>query len=426
MKLDQVVVAEDDKEELRATLNQKVPKVKVSTTSPQRTSGSMPLLQTIVKEAWEYKRRALGETAFSSSSLQDAHIQQLMALTAKLANVPLETVVAHVNHDIAKMMEGSKKAPILYETMIKNAAESAAYSVYWRAHMPPKKETMMDVLRRAISGEPELPKLQIENPQPVGERFRRYWFNMLLRHIKAEIPKFFPLRGFVDRRVALNIKIVFIPDPDLPDVSKYKIDTACATPNAEFVFNETFMQTLLDYAAIKQIKPQGAKYQCNGGDIPDGYAYIEFIILHELLHYTEEDFYYQKIIPDAHPTIINYVGDFRSNYNLVKSGYEQLPIGLFNDHVNFDRQNEYIQMYNLVKEELEKLKPEEREAIEGELDDQTDSHEPGQEEGKEGPEGSGKPKEKWIPKVGEKVKLPDGSPGVVRSVEGEHVEVDRL
>jgi hypothetical protein len=112
----------------------------------------------------------------------------------------------------------------------------------------------------------------------------------------------------------------------------------------------------LDWAFLKGIKPKQIKYQNNGGKIPPEYAYIEFLLMHEYLHYSEADFYYHRIIPKANSKIINYVGDFRSNYLLVKSGYEQLPMGLFNDKINYDRQKTYREMYDVVKGEFDKMK----------------------------------------------------------------------
>jgi hypothetical protein len=101
------------------------------------------------------------------------------------------------------------------------------------------------------------------------------------------------------------------------------------------------------------------------------------------MHYSNDDFYYQKIIPKANNTIINWVGDFRTNYLLVKSGYEQLPMGLFNDSINYDRQSEYIEMYRLVKEEFEKMNPDDQDKVKGSMDGMSDDHEPGQAEGEE-------------------------------------------
>ena len=62
------------------------------------------------------------------------------------------------------------------------------------------------------------------------------------------------------------------------------INTAAATPKGEFLFNKKFMQELMDFAMVEGLHPKGKKYVSNGGNIPDCYAYIEFLIIHELLH----------------------------------------------------------------------------------------------------------------------------------------------
>jgi hypothetical protein len=217
---------------------------------------------------------------------------------------------------------------------------------------------------------------------PVGVKFSDRKLMELVRFIKADHDEFFPLRGFVDRRVQMNEEWVILPNPSYKQYDSIK--TAAATPSGVFLFDRHFCQKLLDYGTIKGIKGNGKKYESGGGPIPDAYAYIEFLIIHELMHFSNDDFYYQHIIPNANPTIINWVGDFRSNYLLVKSGYAQLPIGLYNDSINYDRQSEYIQMYNIVADEMKKLRPEEQEEVAGDMNGQSDDHNPGQEEGKKG------------------------------------------
>jgi hypothetical protein len=137
------------------------------------------------------------------------------------------------------------------------------------------------------------------------------------------------------------------------------------------------MQQLINFAWLKNVKPKGKKYQANGGEIPDYYAPIEFLILHEILHLVQADNYYQKKYKANHK-IINYVGDFRSNYELVKVlGKEhQLPIGLYSDFVNYDRQSSYKEMYDLVKKSLEENKENQEDQNQegGDEGDGLDSH----------------------------------------------------
>lgn len=314
-------------------------------------------------ETFSTKKAAKGTIKFSSSTWADPHIQKIVRIIASARGVSEQDIINHVESKKAEFDSLKAKAPILYGTISQNIIESELFNIFW--------ETDVDV---------------------GGPKFKGRTFNTLVRAIRADKPQFFPLRSDIDRRTMMP-NVIFhsvdgkgnpIPNDDHGDPRpEYRsVTTAAATPGGDFIFNVPFMQKLMDWAHIKGVKPKGKKYVANGGDIPNEYCYIEFLIMHEFLHYSEDDFYYQKIIPNANPTIINWVGDFRSNYLLVKSGYEQLPMGLFNDDINFDRQSSYIDMYNLVKSEMEKLNDKEKEKVSNQMDSQSDDHEPGQEQGK--------------------------------------------
>lgn len=300
-------------------------------------------------EALSNKRNALGQTTFQSSQITDPHIQRAIGVVAQALGAPPAQVEQYVAAEAAKDIAAFKKAPLLYETIQRNIIESKVFDLLWKK-LPPDAEI------------------------PNAAQFDIQTFYKLVRHVSVENDEFWPLRGFVDRR-PLSPSFEFLP-PEHP-----QIKTAAASPTGTFYFNVGFCQRLLDYAAIKQIKPQGAKYEANGGPFPDGYAYLEFLIMHEFMHYSNDDFYYQKIIPKANPKIINWVGDFRSNYLLVKSGFEQLPMGLYNDSINYDRQKAYIEMYRLVEEEMKKMSEDEQKTAGDKMDELSDDHEPGQQDG---------------------------------------------
>lgn len=312
-----------------------------------------------ITEALETRKFQPGQVKFSKSTWNDPHIKTILNAVATAEGVSPSEIVATVEKKIAEFAPAAQKAPLLYKTIKDNLVESELFN-----HLANATNTVQ-------TGAPE---------------FRERTFFKLVRTIAAEHDEFWPLRSYIDGR-RLQPKFEFVT---LPMSSKQGVTTAAATPNGTFIFNTVFMQKLLDYAALKQIKPKGKKYQSNGGDIPDGYAYVEFLILHEFMHYTNDDFHYQKVIPNADPKIINWVGDFRSNYLLVKSGYEQLPIGLYNDDINYDRQGQYIQMYELVKKEFEALQdPTMQQKIEQMMNELGDDHEPGQTQGAASNEGEG-------------------------------------
>lgn len=279
-------------------------------------------------EAFDTKKAKQGEVQFSKSSPQDPFCIKVAGMIANARQVTVQDIFAEIEKEVNKVKEIAQKAPTIYHTIVDNIYESELFSMFEKLTIP-------------VEGVPQ---------------FSKVTFRKLTEFIRGEHNRFFPLRNFIEKRPHANPAYYYTDDPHDPDSKKSKwasVKTAAATPTGEFIFNIPFMQKLMDWAHLKGIKPKGRKYALYGGPIPTEYAYIEFLIMHEYLHYSEADFYYQQIIPDAHPKIINYVGDFRSNYLLVKSGYAQLPIGLFCDKINYDRQNAYIDMYNIVKNEME-------------------------------------------------------------------------
>ena len=332
----------------------------------------------IVTEAFNNRIAQEGTVKFSTSQLTDPHIRKVIQYISQQSGKSPQAIAALVQKNVDKMADTAKLVPSLYKTMLQNAVESEVFNLMWRG-IPG------DDVASQIGSVLGLDTRTPVGVDPVGPKFSDRVFIQLVRFIKADHDEFFPLRGFVDRRVLMNEGWVIVPSTN-PQYEKWndQIDTAAATPNGTFIFNRHFCQKLLDYAHLKGIQGNGNKYVSNGGPIPDEYAYIEFLILHELMHFSNDDFYYQHIIPNANGKIINWVGDFRSNYLLVKSGYAQLPMGLYNDSINYDRQSEYIQMYRIVEAEMKKLNPDEQKEVGDAMDGQGDDHEPGQEEGKKG------------------------------------------
>ena len=325
-----------------------------------------------ITEAFDNKRRELGEVKFSETSLKDPHVVKILDQIVKDFGIPRKELEDGIQEKLDKFDEIAKKSPILYDTIRKNAIEQEVFDL--------------------------VEKHKIGKDAP---RFSVQMFSKLLRFIKAEHDQFFPLRNFIDSKYLYNPVIIMVPS-NKKEYEKYNnVDTAAATPKGEFIFCVPFMQKLIDYAFLKDIKPKGKKYKCNGGEIPDVYAYIEFLIIHEFMHYTYADFHYQKTLK-ANPKIINWVGDFRTNYLLVKSGLEQLPIGLFNDQINYDRQKSYKEMYDLVEAEFKKLNKDEQKQVQDALDGMGDNHDSGGEPGEPG-EGEGKPSSgSGEPKEGDK------------------------
>lgn len=304
-----------------------------------------------INEALEVRKFNQGQVKFSKSTLTDPHVVTIINAIAQARKVTPQEVARYIQSEVDKFADMVKVAPVLYHTIKDNLIEGELFKLLQSAPVETK-----------------------------AVRFSTVTFFKLVRSIAADHDEFWPLRSYLDKRRLVNPTYQFV---DTPTSDKNGVPTAAATPGGTFIFNVNFMQDLMDYANLKGVRPKGLKYISNGGDIPDEYAYIEFLILHEFMHYSNDDFYYQKMIPGANPMIINWVGDFRSNYLLVKSGYEQLPMGLFNDMVNYDRQKEYIDMYRIVEDEFKKLNQNQQQQLSDKMNEMSDDHEPGQKEGAE-------------------------------------------
>ena len=299
--------------------------------------------------------KAARGTLVPKSSINDPHIRKIINYIHKNANVPVKQIEDQIQEEVDRLSRQAQKSPLLFNTMLANAVERALFNMF----KPKELVDPNEILARVMSGK-ELP-VRVQSPA-TSPKFNSVDFSALVRRVKIENQSLFPLRNFHDKKPIVSPRIILIPSDDPETQKKFgSIDTAAATPNGEFIFNVHFMQQCLDYAHIAGLKSKFKKYKSNGGQFPDEYAMLEFLILHEFYHYTHADFHYHKVLKDdegkkAKGKIINWVGDFRTNYDLLKAGHVPIPVGLYNEEVNYDRQKEYAEMYNLVKNELKKLK----------------------------------------------------------------------
>lgn len=316
----------------------------------------MSLLKTLLlSEAYNVRRKELGEVPFIKSKLSDKYVAHIIDEVAKETGIPAATITAGIEKELDKIEELKQYSKKLYETMAANEVEHQAFKLVEKS----KK------LKDRVKFDPVV-------------------FAKLLRLIQKEHKgSFFPLRSPDDDRQLYFVSPILVPSDKPGDKEWNSVDTAAATGEGKFIFNKDFMQTLMDFANLKGLKPKGKKYVSNGGEIPDEYAYLEFLILHELFHYRYGDFKQAKLYPEYSHKVHNWASDFRSNYSLVKSGYEQLPLGLFSDHINLDRQGSYHELVKTVKEELDKLPKPLSDWLSEKLDQATDEHRhPGQDKKK--------------------------------------------
>lgn len=290
----------------------------------------------------DYGHKASGEIKFEKTDGSEFHIQSIIEQFADLKKISKDEAKAYFDAKVDEIVKNMEKSPKLNGTMIQNAAETVAFEMA-----------------------EELPMEDV--------KFDKRVFADLFNYVKAEVPEFYPLSNVFETK-RIEPTLAFTPDPLTPEYRG--VTTAACTPTAVLIFNVPFMEKLMKYASIKGIKANpnklhGKKYQSQGGDIPDTYQYAEFVLLHEIMHYANGDFYFEKAY-DLDGQLVNYVGDFITNYNLVKSGYAQLPIGLFNDEINYDRYPTYQQMYDVVEEEMKKLSDQDQEKMRDQMDQMGD------------------------------------------------------
>jgi hypothetical protein len=288
---------------------------------------SRSLITRALLEAFDITKRALGEIKFRQSKLTDPHIKQIILQVSQNTSVPPDKILENIRAQVKEVVKMKKYSPFLFDTAARMVIDQAAFNLIEHARTP------------------DMPKFDLAT------------FMELIDRIQLEHKdQFMPLRAPNEIQYIRAVNPILIPNSDAKLQARFgSVSTAAATAKGEFIFNVPFMQKLMDYATMEGTQPQGKKYECNGGDIPDNYCMIEFLIIHELLHYTYGDFTTGAKLNQYSHTEHNYASDFRSNYMLVKNGYTQLPLGLFSDHINYDRQGSYKDMVELVHQELKKM-----------------------------------------------------------------------
>lgn len=294
-------------------------------------------------EAFDMSRKEKGEVPFRKTTMADPRVQKVISEISAKTGVPAATIQGEMQDEIESYEELGTYSPLLYDTLIQNAAENAAFN-------------NMDKSMKAG-------KLDV-----TVHKFDWRMFDKLKDYVQLDNKSFFPLQRPGDLTKLYRINRIFVPT-NKPEFKKFNsVSTAAATHGGEFIFNVPFMQQLIDYATMVGEKPTSSKYESNGGDIPDNYCYIEFLIVHELLHFAYGDAASGKRFSQYSHTAHNFAMDFRSNYMMVKSGYTQLPLGLFSDDLNFDRIDSYEELIKIVDGEMKKL-PRHLQAMLDKMDD---------------------------------------------------------
>jgi hypothetical protein len=318
-----------------------------------------------ILEAFDFKKKDKGQVPFKTSTLNDPHIQAIIAEESRETGVPVADIMDELSKSpsTAMLAELKKYSPLLYDTLAQNAVESAVF--------------------KRIEDSVKLKKMSFDKVKFDFKVFLKLCELIRLDHTPgpdspAEAKGLFPLKAPGEALRINSIRPILVPTNN-PDLQAFnQVTTAAATANGDFIFNKEFMQNMLNYGAAIGVKPKGAKYESNGGVIPDAYCYIEFLILHEVFHYIFGDFSMGSRFKQYSHAAHNWASDFRSNYFLVKNGYEQLPIGLYSDDLNFDREttSSYQKLIKVVHDEMMKLPPHLRQWAENEFESDVHQDDP--------------------------------------------------
>ena len=274
-----------------------------------------------------------GVVKFAKTSLQDEYIRNGIKICAEWFGVDETVVEAHIAkrvNDVKQYMSGSPK---LFAQIADNQVESALFQIFWDYQIP-------------VPG-----AFSIKTHTVAFKRFTMMIVNSLRMRFGLDKDK-----GYLKQRPLKSPGIFHYSRLEGPEFKEGEtVSTAyCKGTTGSYHFDIEFSQALLNFGKLKGIKPFGKIFKNRGGIVPDEFGYLETVIFHEFMHYYHDDTEYYNIKQGCVHKIMNWASDFRSNYLLTKSGFMQLPIGLYSDEINFDRQYSLDEMYETVKAELEK------------------------------------------------------------------------
>jgi len=286
---------------------------------------------------------ARGEGAkYSEVDLSTPFVKKMIAEIAVKQGKDVSVINLELEDQIKQTLEGWKDKPdSFYAPSRKNIVESLLFD------MIDTEETVFN------------------------EKIFYYLFNVILAKNKSFLKIVNPITG---KRLKLNI--ILTPQPSFvkqPDWVK-SVKTAAASPEGDVIFNLDFCKKLVKYSEMKDLKPKGSQYAHNGGKVPDSYSYIEFLILHEIYHIVHADHFYQSKKKGMTGKMQNYLGDYITNYNLVKNGYDQLPIGLYSDTYNYDNYISMDAMQDAIIEDFKELTEDDKDDMDKQQDDHMDEN----------------------------------------------------
>lgn len=278
------------------------------------------------------------DVQFSVADIDTPFVKDMMAEIANRTGKSYDDVVKEVTEKDAKMRANLEGPDRLFKVQKMNSVESVLFGML---------------------------------PNSTADKLDERTFNYMFKAIIAKNKTFLKIEDRITgKRVRFNV--ILTPQPPFVKQPNWVkgVTTAAASPEGDVVFNKDFANKLIAYATVKGVKAKGSMYVSNGGTVPDSYAYIEFLILHEIYHIIHADHFQQSRTPGMTPKLQNYLGDYITDYNLVKAGYTQLPIGLFSNDYNFDKFKTMVDMQKAIIEDFKDIQQDQ----EKQMDDQMDDH----------------------------------------------------
>ncbi len=279
-----------------------------------------------------HTRVGTGVVNFVKTTFQDEHIRKGINICANWFNVDETVVETCIATDVTEAKKHLDLSNKLFAQIADNQIESSLFQIFWDYQVP-------------VPG-----AFSIKTHGVAFKRFTMMIVNSLRMRFGLDKD-----RGYLKPRPLKSPGIFHYSRLAGSDFKEGEtVSTAyCKGTTGSYHFDLEFSQALLNFGKLKGIKPFGKIFKNQGGIVPDEFGYLETVIFHEFMHYYHDDTEYYNIKQNCTHRIMNWASDFRSNYLLTKSGFSQLPIGLYSDSINFDRQSSLDEMYETVKLELE-------------------------------------------------------------------------
>lgn len=296
------------------------------------------LASLILKEASD----DTSKTKFRETTIDSPEITKAIESVSAKTGVPADLLRKDIEKELEKIVKLQKYSPLMYEDMSKNAVETAAFNLIWSS----KKYKDVSKNEWDLDNEELFNKLL--------ELFDRIELDLTSTHVM-------PFRFPKSSKRIVNLNPIFIPNYAFPQYSNKKskrfIKTAAVSQYGQFFFNKQFMEALLFYGSIIDVQPTGRLYERNGGPFPNNFCYIEFLIMHEIFHWTFEDIRKGNKYKKYSHLAKNLADDYANNALLVSLGYCQIPVGFFSSKLNYtnEQYNTRIKLLRAVATELKKV-----------------------------------------------------------------------